>query len=46
MKFGPVAPRDALGATAVHSIRQGELVLKKGTLIGGGRSRRARRRRR
>ena len=34
MKFGPVAPRDALGATAVHSIRQGELVLKKGTLIG------------
>ncbi|MBI3703322.1 MAG: NTP transferase domain-containing protein [Rhizobiales bacterium] len=33
MKFGPVAPRDALGATAVHSIRQGELVLKKGTLI-------------
>ena len=34
MKFGPVAPGDALGATAVHSIRQGELVLKKGTLIG------------
>ncbi len=34
MKFGPVAPSDALGATAVHSIRQGELVLKKGTLIG------------
>ncbi|HEY5215329.1 MAG TPA: 4-diphosphocytidyl-2C-methyl-D-erythritol kinase, partial [Pseudolabrys sp.] len=34
MKFGPVAPADALGATAVHSIRQGELVLKKGTLIG------------
>jgi molybdenum cofactor cytidylyltransferase len=34
MKFGPVAPRDALGATAVHSIRQGELVLKKGTVIG------------
>jgi len=33
MKFGPVAPADALGATAVHSIRQGELVLKKGTLI-------------
>ena len=25
MKFGPVAPADALGATAVHSIRQGEL---------------------
>ena len=34
MKFGPVAPADALGGTAVHSIRQGELVLKKGTLIG------------
>ena len=34
MKFGSVAPRDALGATAVHSIRQGGLVLKKGTLIG------------
>ena len=34
MKFGPVAPRDALGATAVHSIRQADLVLKKGTLIG------------
>jgi molybdenum cofactor cytidylyltransferase len=34
MKFGPVAPADALGATAVHSIRQGDLVLRKGTLIG------------
>ena len=34
MKFGPVAPADALGATAVHSIRQDDLVLKKGTLIG------------
>jgi molybdenum cofactor cytidylyltransferase len=34
MKFGPVAPDDALGATAVHSIRQDGLVLKKGTLIG------------
>jgi molybdenum cofactor cytidylyltransferase len=34
MKFGAVAPRDALGATAVHTIRQGTLVLKKGTLIG------------
>jgi molybdenum cofactor cytidylyltransferase len=34
MKFGPVASIDALGATAVHSIRQGDLVLKKGTLIG------------
>ncbi len=34
MKFGAVAPKDALGATAVHTIRQGSLVLKKGTLIG------------
>jgi molybdenum cofactor cytidylyltransferase len=34
MKFGPVPPAEALGATAVHSIRQGALVLKKGTLIG------------
>jgi molybdenum cofactor cytidylyltransferase len=34
MKFGPVAPAEALGAIAVHSIRKGELVLKKGTRIG------------
>jgi molybdenum cofactor cytidylyltransferase len=34
MKFGPVSPQDALGATAVHTIRKGTLVLKKGTLIG------------
>jgi len=34
MKFGAVAPKDARGATAVHTIRQGNLVLKKGTLIG------------
>ncbi|RDV05289.1 NTP transferase domain-containing protein [Undibacter mobilis] len=34
MKFGPVSPKDARGATAVHSIRQGDLVLKKGTVIG------------
>lgn len=34
MKFGPVPPKDAVGATAVHTIRQGALVLKKGTLIG------------
>jgi molybdenum cofactor cytidylyltransferase len=34
MKFGAVAPKDALGATAVHTIRQGTLVLRKGTLIG------------
>ena len=34
MKFGPVSPRQAEGATAVHTIRQGSLVLKKGTLVG------------
>ena len=34
MKFGAVAPADADGAIAVHSIRQGGLVLRKGTLIG------------
>ena len=34
MKFGPVPPRDAAGATAVHTIRQGSLVLKKGTWPG------------
>jgi len=34
MKFGPVSPRDALGGTAVHTIRQGPLVLKKGTVVG------------
>jgi molybdenum cofactor cytidylyltransferase len=34
MKFGAVPVDEALGATAVHSIRQGALVLKKGTLIG------------
>ena len=34
MRFGAVAPKEAVGATAVHTIRQGSLVLKKGTLIG------------
>jgi molybdenum cofactor cytidylyltransferase len=34
MKFGAVAPSEALGATAVHSIRKDGLVLKKGTVIG------------
>ncbi|HTZ01059.1 MAG TPA: molybdopterin-binding/glycosyltransferase family 2 protein, partial [Xanthobacteraceae bacterium] len=34
MKFGAVAPKDARGATAVHTIRQGGFVLKKGTSIG------------
>jgi molybdenum cofactor cytidylyltransferase len=34
MKFGAVPVNEAIGGTAVHSIRQGDLVLKKGTLIG------------
>lgn len=34
MKFGAVPVGEARGATAVHSIRTGDLVLKKGTLIG------------
>src|SRR5262245_9871883 len=34
MKFGAVPVGEASGAIAVHSIRQGGLVLKKGTLIG------------
>jgi molybdenum cofactor cytidylyltransferase len=33
MKFGPVPPEEALGGTAVHTIREGKLVLKKGTVI-------------
>ncbi|HBR46336.1 MAG TPA: 4-diphosphocytidyl-2C-methyl-D-erythritol kinase, partial [Afipia sp.] len=34
MKFGPVAPEDSIGGVTVHAIRQGPLVLKKGTVIG------------
>ncbi len=34
MKFGLVSPAEAIGAIAVHSIRKGGLVLKKGTRIG------------
>ena len=34
MKFGPAAPQDALGGVTVHTLRQGSLVLKKGTTIG------------
>jgi molybdenum cofactor cytidylyltransferase len=34
MKFGPVSPADALGGVTVHTLRQGSLVLKKGTTIG------------
>jgi molybdenum cofactor cytidylyltransferase len=34
MKFGAVPPDQALDSTAVHSIRKGDLVLRKGTRIG------------
>ena len=34
MKFGAVPIAEAEGGVAVHSIRQGSLVLKKGTVIG------------
>lgn len=34
MKFGPVAPQDAVGGVTVHAIRQNSFILKKGTLIG------------
>ncbi len=34
MKFGPVPVAEADGGVAVHSIRKGSLVLKKGTVIG------------
>jgi molybdenum cofactor cytidylyltransferase len=33
MKFGPVAPADAKGGIVVHSIRQGGLILKKGSVV-------------
>jgi molybdenum cofactor cytidylyltransferase len=33
MKFGPVATGDAKGGIVVHSIRQGGLVLKKGSVV-------------
>ena len=34
MKFGPAAPKDAIGGVTVHSVRRDGLTLKKGTLIG------------
>jgi len=34
MRFGPVAPADAIGGVVVHTIRRGKLVMKKGTVIG------------
>jgi molybdenum cofactor cytidylyltransferase len=36
MKFGPVSPADAIGGVTVHTLRQGSLLLKKGTTIGPG----------
>src|ERR1700693_1642237 len=34
MKFGPASPAEAIGGVTVHPLRQGSLVLKKGTTIG------------
>jgi molybdenum cofactor cytidylyltransferase len=34
MKFGPASPIEAIGGVTVHTLRQGSLVLKKGTTIG------------
>jgi molybdenum cofactor cytidylyltransferase len=34
MKFGPASPREAVGGVTVHTLRQGPLLLKKGTTIG------------
>src|ERR1700674_3935637 len=34
MKFGPATPMQAIGGVTVHTLRQGSLVLKKGTTIG------------
>jgi molybdenum cofactor cytidylyltransferase len=34
MKFGPVSPAEAVGGVTVHTLRQGSLVLKKGTTVG------------
>jgi molybdenum cofactor cytidylyltransferase len=34
MKFGPASPREAVGGVTVHTLRQGSLLLKKGTTIG------------
>jgi molybdenum cofactor cytidylyltransferase len=34
MKFGPATPDEAIGGVTVHTLRQGSLVLKKGTTVG------------
>ncbi len=40
MKFGPASPADAIGGVTVHTLRQGALVLKKGTPSVPAKSRR------
>jgi molybdenum cofactor cytidylyltransferase len=34
MKFGPASPGEAVGGVTVHTLRQGPLLLKKGTTVG------------
>ena len=34
MKVGPASPDEAIGGVTVHTLRQGALVLKKGTTVG------------
>lgn len=34
MRFGPASPAEAVGGVTVHTLRQGSLVLKKGTTVG------------
>ena len=34
MKFGPASPADAIGGVTAHTLRQGPLVLRKGTTVG------------
>src|SRR5256885_5869986 len=34
MEFGPASPAAAIGGVTVHTLRQGSLVLRKGTTIG------------
>jgi len=34
MKFGPATPDEAIGGVTVHTLRQGSLVMKKGTPVG------------
>jgi molybdenum cofactor cytidylyltransferase len=36
VKFGPVPVRDAVGGTLAHAVKEGDLVLRKGTIIDAG----------